>query len=75
MVVPWWHHSRLVLVLGVAATLLGQLVRSKAMIDAGAAFTHEIAHEHVSSHRLIKTGLYAYLPDWEGGVHLYLLGI
>lgn len=55
------------------ATLLGQLVRSKAMIDAGAAFTHEIAHEHVSSHKLIRTGLYAYLPDREGA-HLLTHG-
>lgn len=59
-IMPWWRLGGSFMYLGIVCVVLGQVLRSRAMIDAGDAFTHEIAQEHVPSHKLVKTGLYAY---------------
>ena len=40
--------------------ILGQFLRTKAMIDAGSSFTHEIATEKFEGHKLVTVGVYAY---------------
>ena len=39
--------------------LLGQLVRSLAMIQAGSNFSHQVAEEKRDDHQLVTKGIYA----------------
>jgi protein-S-isoprenylcysteine O-methyltransferase Ste14 len=42
--------------------LAGQALRSMAMIQASTNFSHMVAHQKVVGHRLVKEGVYAYVP-------------
>ncbi|KAK7428528.1 farnesyl cysteine-carboxyl methyltransferase [Neonectria magnoliae] len=59
---PW------LLALGLLLTLVGQVVRSAAMLHAGASFNHMVQTKKADSHRLIKSGIYAVLrhPSYFG---------
>lgn len=48
--------------LGIIVVLVGQVLRSMAMIQASTNFSHMVAHQKVVGHRLVKEGVYAYAP-------------
>lgn len=50
---PWF------LAFGLFLTLIGQVVRSVAMLQAGASFNHMVQTRKADSHRLVKSGIYA----------------
>jgi len=49
----------LLLLLGFACVVVGQVVRSAAMAEAGLSFNHIVQRERGSSHVLVTTGIYA----------------
>ncbi|PPJ52426.1 hypothetical protein CBER1_11011 [Cercospora berteroae] len=49
----------LTIALGIALIIVGQLVRSLAMAQAGPSFNHVIAREHKEHHKLVTHGLYS----------------
>ena len=53
---------------GLCAMLVGQLMRTMAMLEAANAFTHEVAEEKTREHRLVREGIYAYMrhPAYSG---------
>ncbi|KAF2456555.1 Isoprenylcysteine carboxyl methyltransferase family-domain-containing protein, partial [Lineolata rhizophorae] len=55
-------------VLGVPAVLLGQAVRSTAMWQAGPNFDHQVQFQRRPGHRLVDSGVYAWLrhPSYFG---------
>lgn len=73
---PDWnlHHSSIVAI-GLVIAVAGQIVRTKAMADAGTAFTHLVATERQSNHRLVRSGLYARMrhPSYVG-FYLWTIG-
>lgn len=58
----------ILLVLGVALTLVGQIVRTLAMAQAAGNFNHHVQSEHKSGHVLVTQGLYRFLrhPSYFG---------
>ncbi|KAG5984762.1 hypothetical protein E4U55_003274 [Claviceps digitariae] len=56
---PTKTHPTLPLLLGLTMVLLGQLVRSSAMLHAGTSFNHTVQTRKASSHTLVTTGVYA----------------
>jgi protein-S-isoprenylcysteine O-methyltransferase len=54
--------------LGLVLVVIGQAIRSGAMIAAGTNFNHIVQHTKSSSHQLVTTGLYAFLrhPSYFG---------
>ncbi|KAJ5151116.1 uncharacterized protein N7482_010368 [Penicillium canariense] len=56
------------LVVGFVLTLVGQVVRTMAMAQAGSNFNHHVQSERQEGHMLVKTGLYGYLrhPSYFG---------
>ncbi|EEP75966.1 hypothetical protein UREG_00813 [Uncinocarpus reesii 1704] len=54
--------------LGLALMVVGQIVRSLAMVQAGVSFTHTIQHHRREEHRLVKDGIYSILrhPSYFG---------
>ncbi|ATY65282.1 S-isoprenylcysteine O-methyltransferase [Cordyceps militaris] len=63
-----WGLGSLCLALGLVLVALGQLVRSAAMLRAGASFNHQIQWQKADSHTLVTTGVYAWLrhPSYFG---------
>lgn len=59
---PDWH-ARLItphtIVGGAILTILGQLVRTCAMVQAGRNFNHQTEYRRREDHKLITTGLYS----------------
>ena len=47
--------------LGIAVTLLGQVLRSAAMIHAGSNFSHVLAFSKAQGHVLVTSGIYRYV--------------
>src|ERR1700753_1675191 len=47
--------------LGIVVVLVGQALRSMAMIQASTNFSHMVAHHKANGHRLVKEGVYAYV--------------
>ena len=60
--------SLLLPVLGVLMAVVGQTTRSLAMAQAGTNFNHRVQTKRSEEHRLVKTGIYAYLrhPSYFG---------
>jgi protein-S-isoprenylcysteine O-methyltransferase len=58
----------LLLVVGFALTIVGQVVRTMAMAQAASNFNHHVQSEHQEGHILVRTGLYGYLrhPSYFG---------
>ncbi|KAF1972818.1 prenyl cysteine carboxyl methyltransferas-like protein Ste14 [Bimuria novae-zelandiae CBS 107.79] len=68
---PGWQarvHPPWVLALGVALILVGQAVRSLAMVQAGTNFNHQVQQKKNEGHELVTTGLYSVLrhPSYFG---------
>ncbi|KAG9232039.1 Isoprenylcysteine carboxyl methyltransferase family-domain-containing protein [Amylocarpus encephaloides] len=63
-----WFMKPLVLVAGIFLVLVGQIIRTTAMIQAGPSFTHIVARSKKNTHVLITNGAYAYLrhPSYFG---------
>lgn len=53
-----FHLSTIALVAGLALVVVGQAVRSAAMLHAGASFNHQIQWAKSESHVLVTTGVY-----------------
>lgn len=54
-----WSHS--LEFIGLILVVVGLLIRAAAMLTAGSAFTHLIAHKKTSDHRLITRGIYGWM--------------
>ena len=63
-----WNHNSFIIHLGICITLFGIALRASAEIEMGSNFTHLIRTEHVNSHELVTTGIYAWLrhPSYTG---------
>ncbi|KAK7203640.1 protein-s-isoprenylcysteine O-methyltransferase [Myxozyma melibiosi] len=78
---PFLKTHYLISLLGLTAILLGQAIRSLAMIHASSNFSHLIVHQREDSHKLVKTGLYSYTRHpsyfgyflWALGTQVFLL--
>lgn len=59
---PW------IIALGIALILIGQVVRSLAMVQAGTNFNHQVQSQKNEGHELVTTGIYAYFrhPSYFG---------
>jgi protein-S-isoprenylcysteine O-methyltransferase len=51
--------------LGIVITILGQTLRSLAMIHASTNFSHAVAFEKRSNHQLVTDGIYAWVAFLE----------
>jgi len=62
------RNSNLISAIGLALILIGQLVRSLAMITCAESFNHVIQHTKKQSHKLVTHGVYRYLrhPSYFG---------
>lgn len=58
----------LIRILGVLIVILGQILRSMAMINCGESFSHIISTEKKSNHKLITSGIYSLVrhPSYVG---------
>ncbi|KAF1357700.1 prenyl cysteine carboxyl methyltransferas-like protein Ste14 [Lizonia empirigonia] len=68
---PGWQskiHSPLAILAGVTMVLVGQVVRSIAMAQAGTNFNHTVQSSKNEGHELVTRGLYAYFrhPSYFG---------
>ncbi|KAF2821421.1 prenyl cysteine carboxyl methyltransferas-like protein Ste14 [Ophiobolus disseminans] len=68
---PGWQgkfHGPGMVALGVGMIVLGQVVRSTAMAQAGTNFNHNVQSKKNDGHELVTTGLYAYFrhPSYFG---------
>jgi protein-S-isoprenylcysteine O-methyltransferase len=74
---PGWH-ARLVtvhtIVGGAILTVLGQVVRTSAMVQSGYSFNHQVENEKREDHKLINTGLYSWSrhPSYIGLYFLFV---
>lgn len=53
-------NDKYTILLGIVVTLLGQVLRSVAMIHAGSNFSHQLAFRKVAGHVLVTGGIYRY---------------
>ena len=65
---PALKSSRATLFVGFCVLLAGQTIRTAAMAQAKSNFTHQVANQKQSKHRLVTSGLYAHLrhPSYFG---------
>jgi protein-S-isoprenylcysteine O-methyltransferase len=68
---PGWQarfHSPVVIALGIVMIVVGQVVRSIAMAQAGTNFNHTVQSRKNDGHELVTRGLYAYFrhPSYFG---------
>lgn len=66
---PSFKHSfNFIKWVGLVLTVLGQSIRTTAMITSGENFSHMIEDERKSSHTLVTTGIYGYFrhPSYAG---------
>ena len=68
---PGWHskiHLPWVIIVGITMVLVGQVVRSIAMAQAGTNFNHTVQSSKNEGHELVTRGLYAYFrhPSYFG---------
>lgn len=63
-----FHSGPLFLGLGLGLVLVGQAVRSAAMLEAGASFNHQVQTKKAGSHTLVTTGIFGTLrhPSYFG---------
>ena len=62
------HTGPLLCLLGLGLTVIGQIVRSVAMVQAGPSFNHQVQHQRGAAHVLVTSGIYARLrhPSYFG---------
>ncbi|KAK2875414.1 hypothetical protein FQN49_001612 [Arthroderma sp. PD_2] len=60
--------ARMQVVVGLAMMVMGQIIRSLAMVQAGSNFTHTVQTQRRDEHVLVKSGLYSVLrhPSYFG---------
>lgn len=65
---PSARWSPITVCLGFGLVVLGQIVRSMAMIQAGSNFNHIVAREKAAGHMLVTSGIYAHVrhPSYFG---------
>ncbi|KAJ7276505.1 Isoprenylcysteine carboxyl methyltransferase family-domain-containing protein [Mycena haematopus] len=65
---PAWKAHPYISLLGITLVLLGQSLRSAAMIQASTNFSHAVAFRKRPTHTLVTDGVYAYLrhPSYAG---------
>ncbi|KAF2629446.1 prenyl cysteine carboxyl methyltransferas-like protein Ste14 [Macroventuria anomochaeta] len=68
---PGWQskvHSPVAILAGIITVLMGQVVRSIAMAQAGTNFNHQVQSKKNEGHELVTRGLYAYFrhPSYFG---------
>ena len=68
---PEWQarvHGPLMIMVGIIMIVVGQVVRSTAMAQAGTNFNHTVQSRKNDGHELVTSGLYAYLrhPSYFG---------
>jgi protein-S-isoprenylcysteine O-methyltransferase len=68
---PSWQakvHTPVVFALGIVLVVVGQAVRSFAMVQAGTNFNHTVQSKKNDDHELVTTGLYTYFrhPSYFG---------
>ncbi|KAI0528050.1 putative isoprenylcysteine carboxyl methyltransferase [Xylaria bambusicola] len=56
-----FYSGHILLLLGFILVILGQAVRSLAMIQAGTSFNHTIQRKKKDDHELVTTGIYSFL--------------
>jgi protein-S-isoprenylcysteine O-methyltransferase len=56
---PQLKRHYLIASFGLGMAIVGQSIRSMAMIQASSNFSHHIMHEKEASHQLVKTGVYS----------------
>ncbi|KAI5864492.1 ICMT-domain-containing protein [Durotheca rogersii] len=56
-----FYSDQFILVLGFLMVIVGQFVRSAAMVQAGQSFNHTVQHYKKDTHALVTTGLYSFL--------------
>ncbi|KJZ72910.1 hypothetical protein HIM_07673 [Hirsutella minnesotensis 3608] len=63
-----FRSGPLLLALGLALVVVGQAVRSAAMLEAGASFNHQVQTRKAGSHTLVTTGIYGLMrhPSYFG---------
>ncbi|PFH56662.1 hypothetical protein XA68_16182 [Ophiocordyceps unilateralis] len=63
-----FHSGPLLVALGLLLVVVGQAVRSCAMLQAGLSFNHRVQTKKAGSHTLVTTGIYALLrhPSYFG---------
>lgn len=54
-----FHLSPLICLAGLVLTVVGQTVRTVAMVQAGPSFNHLVQHQRSAGHVLVTTGIYA----------------
>ncbi|MCJ1287011.1 hypothetical protein MMC26_006358 [Xylographa opegraphella] len=61
-----WHYP--LLGLGLAMVVIGQVIRSAAMVVAGTNFNHTVQFTRVAEHKLVTNGVFAYFrhPSYFG---------
>jgi protein-S-isoprenylcysteine O-methyltransferase len=70
-IAPSWQarvHSPVLIALGLGLVVMGQVVRSTAMAQAGTNFNHTVQKKKNDGHELVTSGLYAYFrhPSYFG---------
>ncbi len=60
--------ARFLVLVGFALVIIGQIIRSAAMIQAGSNFNHLVQYQKSREHQLVTTGVYGYLrhPSYFG---------
>jgi len=68
VVVPDRTHAPLLLAIGTFLVVVGQVVRSAAMMRAGQSFNHQVQKSRTESHKLVTNGIYSVLrhPSYFG---------
>ncbi|KAJ4478234.1 Isoprenylcysteine carboxyl methyltransferase family-domain-containing protein [Lentinula aciculospora] len=66
--IPSFKTRSWISILGMTIVLLGQFMRSAAMIHASTNFSHSLAFKKLESHRLVTDGIYAWCrhPSYAG---------
>ncbi|KAJ8112729.1 hypothetical protein OPT61_g4972 [Boeremia exigua] len=68
---PAWQlkvHPPMAILMGIIMVLMGQVVRSTAMAQAGTNFNHQVQSKKIDGHELVTRGLYAHFrhPSYFG---------
>lgn len=65
---PEWKARPYLSLIGILLTLVGQALRSMAMIHASTNFAHQVAFEKRANHQLVTSGIYAWFrhPSYAG---------
>lgn len=65
---PTWKSHHVLSYIGISTVIIGQTLRSTAMVHASTNFSHAVAYRKRPSHRLVTEGIYQYFrhPSYAG---------